>query len=284
MTNTRGILAPEAVEALRAGRLKFKVDPNLDEEVRNRLDGLDAEGILTYLASKDRSDELIFAREGRADSPSLVITSAEARDKTMGSRTMASLKALTDPMVERLPSFKRVVDRELAKVDQASCKGCKLGGVMRTLCANYLDQCRKAGVDPDVDTISAMIDPRSAAYLRTVHANLNRPGVREYRNPAVEIPPSAGGARPPCADCFRKHLGKAIVQLEEAELGYPHHFWLAMANLSEAEAEVLAAWPHLAVMVREVRIQMTEDRTYKPDLTQFFDEIDEVTAVNEGRA
>lgn len=57
--------------------------------------------------------------------------------------------------------------------------------------------------------------------------------------------------RPECLDCVRKHLGQAIVLMNEARLGYPDHKWLAVGHMAEAEHE---APLEFALLIREQRL------------------------------
>lgn len=56
-----------------------------------------------------------------------------------------------------------------------------------------------------------------------------------------------------------KHLSKAVILFSESQLGYPHHFWLAMGNLSEAEEEALVDYPTAAKEIRELRLEIEID-------------------------
>jgi hypothetical protein len=70
-----------------------------------------------------------------------------------------------------------------------------------------------------------------------------------------------GMARHTCLDCVRKHLAQASVLLDEAELGYPHHRWLAIGHMAEAESESLREQPSFAQEIRACRIEiMTRQR------------------------
>jgi len=57
-----------------------------------------------------------------------------------------------------------------------------------------------------------------------------------------------------CPRCAIKHLGKAKILMDEARLGYPYHVWLALANMSEAEDELLRWMPQMAIDIREHRV------------------------------
>lgn len=62
-----------------------------------------------------------------------------------------------------------------------------------------------------------------------------------------------------CMHCTLKHIGKAIVLLSEAKLGYPEHLYIAIGNLSEAEDECLIEHPELAERIREIRLRIEDD-------------------------
>ena len=60
--------------------------------------------------------------------------------------------------------------------------------------------------------------------------------------------------RPSCLFCVSKHLASAQILLDEAELGYPEHRWLAVGHLQEAESESLADYPLFSQKIRCLRI------------------------------
>jgi len=66
-----------------------------------------------------------------------------------------------------------------------------------------------------------------------------------------------------CLDCARKHVAQAECLLQEARLGYPLHLWLAVGHLAEAEAETLSSWPYIAALIREHRILLIAEPSYK---------------------
>ena len=57
-----------------------------------------------------------------------------------------------------------------------------------------------------------------------------------------------------CIDCAIKHVAQAQVLLDEAQLGYPNHRWLAVGHLAEAESELLGVAPLVANDIRGIRI------------------------------
>jgi hypothetical protein len=69
-------------------------------------------------------------------------------------------------------------------------------------------------------------------------------------------------ARHTCLDCVRKHLAQASVLMDEAALGYPHHRWLAVGHMAEAESESLREQPQFSQEIRACRIEIM---TGKPE-------------------
>jgi hypothetical protein len=59
-------------------------------------------------------------------------------------------------------------------------------------------------------------------------------------------------------DCVRKHLAQAQVLLDEAHLGYPHHRWLAVGHLAEAESECLDEQAEFARKIRSCRLDVMQ--------------------------
>ena len=80
-----------------------------------------------------------------------------------------------------------------------------------------------------------------------------------------------GSPRPPCEDCYKEHIAKAIININESLIGgaYPKHRWLAIANLAEASAEILGLNPTLAKEIRDEKIKMVADASYVPDLMKY---------------
>jgi len=73
--------------------------------------------------------------------------------------------------------------------------------------------------------------------------------------------------RPSCIHCVLKHLGQAAVLMDEANLGYPSHRWLACGHLAEAEAEALDKFSELAIQIRVARIAYSLTDCVEPDMT-----------------
>jgi len=86
--------------------------------------------------------------------------------------------------------------------------------------------------------------------------------------------PGIWGAREPCPMCTLKHLGQAIVLLNESLLGYPTHRWIAIGHMAEAEAE--APDPDLANRIRAQRIAAMDDLDYIPTFTDIIVELDAI--------
>lgn len=69
--------------------------------------------------------------------------------------------------------------------------------------------------------------------------------------------------RPSCLNCARKHVAQAEVLLTEYHQGYALHLWLAVGHLAEAEAELIERWPEHADYIRQHRILLIAEPTYK---------------------
>ena len=82
--------------------------------------------------------------------------------------------------------------------------------------------------------------------------------------------------RKSCLKCGLKHVGKAVILLSESELGYPMHFWLALANLSEAEDELVSKYPKLAAKIRKLRIEIEKDKNKGIELMKILEELDKL--------
>lgn len=59
--------------------------------------------------------------------------------------------------------------------------------------------------------------------------------------------------RSSCMECVEKHLGSALVLMDEAENGYPEHKLLAIGHLNEAAQECALLRPKLSEEIRQIR-------------------------------
>ena len=116
--------------------------------------------------------------------------------------------------------------------------------------------------------------------IRAIETERGIPGPSKPDNP----PLAAGGPRPDCLDCVRKHVGQAIVELNESLQGYPQHRWLAVAQLAEAADEAVAAYPDLAAKLRARRLLIMEREGDYPNLMDLFDICDETEGPGTGKA
>lgn len=76
--------------------------------------------------------------------------------------------------------------------------------------------------------------------------------------------------REPCVLCCLKHLAQAYVLLLETGKGYPHHNWIAMGHMAEAEDEVLNAYPEVSGAIRRARLAY-QNTGKKPHLLGLID-------------
>jgi hypothetical protein len=62
--------------------------------------------------------------------------------------------------------------------------------------------------------------------------------------------------RKTCLPCVLKHLGQSIILFAEAGKGYPHHKYLALGHMAEAEDESITNHPELCSKIRDVRLKL----------------------------
>lgn len=61
-----------------------------------------------------------------------------------------------------------------------------------------------------------------------------------------------------CLKCVLKHLGQAMILVEECRMGYPFHRYFAMAHMAEASSESYVKYPLLAQQIRDERKKFEE--------------------------
>lgn len=82
--------------------------------------------------------------------------------------------------------------------------------------------------------------------------------------------------RKSCLKCGVKHIGQAIVLMNESLQGYPHHRLLAIGHLAEAADELILDYPDIAFTVRSIRLQILDldFNTVATDLDDLMRQID----------
>ena len=76
--------------------------------------------------------------------------------------------------------------------------------------------------------------------------------------------------RETCLYCVIKHLGKALVNLQEVRLGFPQFMLLVIGNLSEAEDESLQKYPEIANKIRDHRKKLMANY-YESSMVNIYD-------------
>ena len=71
-----------------------------------------------------------------------------------------------------------------------------------------------------------------------------------------------------CPLCALKHIAKARTKGKEIRQGYGHYFWYALAELSEAEDELLDGFAHLSEFIRQARKAWERNPFEPPDFDQ----------------
>ena len=159
---------------------------------------------------------------------------------------MKTRKELLDKYPERSLAINEAYD----KYESASCKPCDKSHSMRDMLI-------------------------SIGEMQSVFTRENAPeGMRaviDYNINKAQADESRLSPRPACEDCFKEHIAKAIININESQIGdaYPKHRWLAIGNLAEASAEILGLNKELAGEIREVKKQMMADKNFIPDLMRY---------------
>lgn len=180
------------------------------------------------------------------------------------------------------PEVESEFSSALTKIGEATCSSCQANSLKRNLEARIAEIHIK---NPDRDIpkdLLLILGPAFAQavarskYKEAVAGSMATPvsgGTHRLMQPRLHTHGTLG-VRPTCLDCVRKHIGQAIVLFLESDQTYPAHFWLGIGHLAEASDEALASYPALAQTLREYRLSMMEDPGYKPNLIEFFAEID----------
>ena len=88
-----------------------------------------------------------------------------------------------------------------------------------------------------------------------------------------------------CLDCVKKHVSQAmIVHEEEVFMGYPEHIYRVVGHLGEASRESVEAFPEMAMLLRDYRLQIMEDPSIYPPYTAFLEYLDVVIVSQESEA
>ncbi len=79
--------------------------------------------------------------------------------------------------------------------------------------------------------------------------------------------------RKSCIDCVIKHISQAHVLLLESKLGYPMHYYLAIAHLAEAEDEVADISIDMAIKIRDIRKDIEQKEGADFDVLELIQEV-----------
>ena len=95
----------------------------------------------------------------------------------------------------------------------------------------------------------------------------------EVRRMKADDCKSNGVQLPTCLLCAAKHVGRAKILRGETFLGYPDHYFDALAEMSMAETELVDLYPELARVMREQRLQLQGDAAYVVGWHELYDAI-----------
>jgi hypothetical protein len=155
---------------------------------------------------------------------------------------MNDLPKTKEELIQKFPDKAQMITDAFSKIGAVGCSDCNKRGQLMNLYANL-------GLI-DRSLIPGMFDPMAVK---------------------VQGMPSAGSPRPPCEDCFKEHIAKAVINLNESVIGdgHPEFRWLAIGNLAEASAEILGLNKDLASEIRQIKLRMVREKDFIPDLMTY---------------
>ena len=112
--------------------------------------------------------------------------------------------------------------------------------------------CRICDAGANIDTVVGMM-------TGTVKRTESKSGGCSGCGSSKDVAPEAGITRPSCLECVQKHLGAAMVLIDETHDGYAYRL-RAIGHLHEA-ADESQAWPELHIAIREARKAYQADGT-----------------------
>ncbi len=182
---------------------------------------------------------------------------------------MNTLDKNLEHVIQHFPDLQDSYKEYIEQTQKASCRACTKNRLVSDLIRKLRDNVK---LHPDLLKID---DVKQLLYPKPIHVIKDKLKPQAFNRPA-----NAAGVRPTCLDCCRKHISKAIITFQESlNAEYLNHFWLAVGNLSEAEDESISEYPELAHSIRDMRLQMMNNRRYTPDLMFLFDIIDNLQIV-----
>jgi len=253
----------------------------------------DTEALADYVAALDMAKFAIIERGSR-----LVVIPRDRferinsgpSDPAGRARTATGPHALWNSEAALLITFPELADeftKAKERIDNGTCKGCSMNAatnkIIAAAAALHVKHPERT-LSPELVQIMGAKFGRHVARLKYKDAPYG-----SYATPAAEgshklLTPKlhthyTEGLRPTCLDCARKHLGHAVVLLQESEYPeYANHFWLGLGHMGEAESETLSTYPAFAKQLRDVRLAMMADRDYLPNIMELFDDIDMLEA------
>jgi len=189
--------------------------------------------------------------------------------------------------IEAYPELKDHVENVYQEINSAGCVGCARSSKLKALVQQmmFLDNKNRdlSAIEPILGSkfISALKSyPRlkGSAPLPDLRANeekdSNKTVETETETETGQFVEIWDGPRASCVECCLKHIGTAIVLLEEAANGYPAHRWLAAGELNEAANEMLRSHPDVAREIRAMRHAVTKHPKKSPDLMDLLYKLD----------
>ena len=284
-------ITKSVLKEIESGDTKIKIGPKIIRD-NSGIDFRDTKAIVSFI--KDTKDTNVLIKRGHnyilvpkrqfdnmnKTHPNKAIPENRRYEKKEDKTIWDIGEELAYLFPDIVPDYKKAK----AAISEAGCTGCAARSHANSLLTKIAKLHKaKPSVEIPKEVLKALGPSFGRAIAREEYAD------KPYGSIAIPVTESRAhkllepvrhlhateGVRPSCLDCCRKHLGQAIVLLQESEYeGYENHFWLGLAHLSEAESESLSTYPGFAKQLRDIRLSMMAARDYVPDLMSLFDDLD----------
>lgn len=281
-------LTEEFIADVRADKIQIRIPPRVAEDLSLK-DGVNHADVLAKLdpekyAVVDRGGRFVVIPAARLAQIEKAAADIQDRHKHHKEPTGASIWTKEEELLTIFPELTEEFKLAKERIDNGSCKGCAATGAANKLIGKvaglHVKHPERQLSDELIQTLGPVFGRQIARlkYKDLPYGTTAKPakvdGTHDVTSPVLHKHYTRG-VRPSCLDCCRKHLGQAIVLLQESEFSeYAHHFWLGLGHLAEAESESLSSYPGFAKQLRDIRLAMMADRDYLPAITELFDDLD----------
>lgn len=281
-------ITEEFIADVRADKITVRIPPSVAGKMQLK-DDTPVADVIANLDQKayvivDRGGRFVVIPTARLDQIKEATEQISERHKLHKQSTKSSIWDKEDELLTIFPELADEFKLAKKRIEDGSCKGCaatgaanKLIGKIASLHVRYPSRQLS---DELVQTLGPAFGRQIARlkYKDLPYGTIAKPakidGTHDVLVPLLHKHYTQG-VRPSCLDCCRKHLGQAVILLQESEFAeYGHHFWLGIGHLAEAESESLSSYPGFAKQLRDIRLAMMADRDYLPSIVELFDDLD----------